>query len=649
MKKRILLLALALLMLLSGCTGNWKFVIPELKSSSEIALEEGNIPDSKADTEEEQTNQLTPFSANPVTEIHCVQPSAVPSLLPAKNGNILICWTDYEKMITCFRMVNPVSDTIAASLDLEGCLDLFPESFTDHGFVLRDADNNQWIFLDSEIRKITSFQAESLDGFFSHDRSRFYYLKDRILYCADTTCGESSPLELPFDLRFSQITGFHPVDNSIALHLYISPFGTECGTAILDLDHNTFSMAHTALYQTTFGEKYVKLLHFDEQAMQYDVTYCGSESSKYIPALRFTQTGELVAVSGADYLLGVGEETELFCLSDGVASCSLSQNGIAGEFRAVCWNSETRQLIGSVWKGSSALVYALCPELLTFSEVEEAQSAQTPITVDPVISEKYWGSLSGSVLPENMQELRKLADRLEETYGIQVFLSDQGKELTEFCNYELVTTDNMNQEDEVKGIRNFLTALDQSLSMYPEGFFWQFQSVSKDGGLCFLPVEQVVNDNGVIGVCYENVDWCVIALDVRTDEMVGYLCHEIWHAIEYKLIGEDYTVFSEEVWQKMNPDGFEYNEHRSTPDVRPYRWSLFDEEGEVYFIDDYARTNSKEDRARLMEYVMAKPEFYERIQASPALMAKLQYMCEAVRKFFKDENWNIVKWEQLLE
>lgn len=585
----------------------------------------------------------------PSAELSCVEPCTMPSLLAAKDGNLLVCWSDYDAEITYLRIVDIDADSVIKSLDIDGCVDLFPESFNDKGFILRDGVHERWISLDSELNISAEFPAWDMNGFFSHDRSRFYFLKNGAIYYADTAEGSVHPLGLPMNLRFNQIAAFHAKEDIIALHVYTSPFSTECGTAILDLNSGEFSMVQNRIYQPSFGKEFIKLMHFDEQAMQYELTYCGGESALYIPAARFLNMDELASVNGADYIVGVGEATELYRLSDGFASCSLEQYGITGEFRNACWLEEGGLLVGSVWKDSATKLYALRTELLDFSGNEAAQSIETPMAVDIDISRNYWGKLSGNSLPESMQGLRELADRIEEEYGVQILLSSQSEELASYCNFELILPTNMSKADELARTGYFLGSLEKSLSMYPEGFFEQFRSEAKDGGLCFFPVEQIISDIGAIGVCYEGAGWQAIAMDIRTEDMIGYICHEIWHATENKIISDNYSSFVEDVWMRFNPEGFYYNDAMEKPDPVPFRWTLFDEENGAYFIDDYARTNSKEDRARLMEYAIARPDFHERIKACPALMAKLKYMCEAVNMYFDTTGWPKTPWESFIE
>ncbi len=104
------------------------------------------------------------------------------------------------------------------------------------------------------------------------------------------------------------------------------------------------------------GQKYIKLLRFDNEAMQYEVTYCSSGGAKQIPATQFAQNVELVSVSGADYLVGIENSTELLRLSNGVESCS-------SLFRV-------RPVLTLIKAGAQTLesqqIFVLCGRVLTF-------------------------------------------------------------------------------------------------------------------------------------------------------------------------------------------------------------------------------------------------------------------------------------------
>ena len=69
---------------------------------------------------------------------------------------------------------------------------------------------------------------------------------------------------------------------------------------------------------------------------------------------------------------------------------------------------------------------------------------------------------------------------------------------------------------------------------------------------------------------------------------------------------------------------------------------------ETYFVDGYAQSNAKEDRARIMEYFMTHEDEARLLIQSPCIRQKLQWMSAAVRRCFNTTGWDNVRWEALL-
>ncbi len=65
-------------------------------------------------------------------------------------------------------------------------------------------------------------------------------------------------------------------------------------------------------------------------------------------------------------------------------------------------------------------------------------------------------------------------------------------------------------------------------------------------------------------------------------------------------------------------------------------------------MDAYSRTNAKEDRARIMEYIMATEDVAGALVQSPAIAQKLQIMCRAIRENFDTSSWGELRWERVL-
>ena len=61
------------------------------------------------------------------------------------------------------------------------------------------------------------------------------------------------------------------------------------------------------------------------------------------------------------------------------------------------------------------------------------------------------------------------------------------------------------------------------------------------------------------------------------------------------------------------------------------------------------KTNAKEDRARLMEYIMCADWEARQMMDHPVLKAKLQILSDAIREAFDTEGWEDVRWERFFD
>ena len=271
------------------------------------------------------------------------------------------------------------------------------------------------------------------------------------------------------------------------------------------------------------------------------------------------------------------------------------------------------------------------------------------MVVDDELAKNYWGDVYGSLVANNLKEARKYADKIEEKYGVKILLSSQCKETAAFCEYPIDLTDTMDETEEVKNICRMLEALERGLGLYPKGFTEQFRDSRGDGGLCFLIVGHIETGFGAEGVTYERYGWQYIALDSnQTFGLEGIVCHELWHATENYILSRDYTAFTLDKWSELNPKGFAYYQDATQTDPNQ-KWTLYNSAIEdIYFVDSYACVDQKEDRARIMEFIMAYEDESKVLIKSPHIRKKLEIMCSAVRNTFDTSRWKDVRWERLL-
>lgn len=592
-----------------------------------------------------------PLLDQPVKTLSCVQSAAMPMLLPLGDGRVLAGWVDYDRAITSLAVVDVATDRTVTSRELEGCWELQEQQFSDGRAVLFNWEASTWQFVGADLADIGTFSSDQTGGFFSLDGSRYYFVQDDVLCRADVAGGQTERVALETDMRFMDVAGRYPDSDTLFLHCLLSPYSTESGTAVLDPETGAYTMLQKDWYATYYGADSPELLWFNNETMGYDVLYA-SEGRYYRAdaALLHADEADILPVSGSAYLLGVAQDTTLYRLESGISACLLQAEQLGGALRNAVWLPE-QVLVGCVYGGGAFHLTAIDPAQLTFTQVSDGIAVDDPMAVDTALTEVYWNSLNGQPLPATLQEARDYADQLEERYGVTILLSAQGQEACEAVwDAVVTTTDQWPLEDEPYAIARTLEALDRTLALYPEGFFRQMRNTMGEGGVRFIPVGHIENDVNAVGLTYETYGWQNIYIDVTLGTFESVICHEIWHATEGVISYRDWVSFDPGNWSVCNPDGFFYNEDVEDADPNPSRWTFnYEMDAQnVYFVDAYARTNAKEDRARIMEYVMANEDLAGALMQSPYITQKLEIMCQAIRNSFDTSAWGDLRWERLL-
>lgn len=592
-----------------------------------------------------------PLLDQPVKTLSCVQSAAMPTLLPLGDGRVLAGWVDYDRAITSLAVVDVATDRTVTSRELEGCWELQEQQFSDGRAVLFNWEASTWQFVGADLADIGTFSSDQTGGFFSLDGSRYYFVQDDVLCRADVATGQTERVALESDMRFLDVSGILPDSDTLFLHCLLSPYSTESGTAVLDPETGAYTMLQKDWYATYYGADSPELLWFNNETMGYDVLYA-SEGRYYRAdaALLHADEADILPVSGSAYLLGAAQDTTLYRLESGISACLLQAEQLGGALRNAVWLPE-QVLVGCVYGGGAFHLTAIDPAQLTFTQVSDGIAVDDPMAVDTALTEVYWNSLNGQPLPATLQEARDYADQLEERYGVTILLSAQGQEACEAVwDAVVTTTDQWPLEDEPYAIARTLEALDRALALYPEGFFRQMRNTMGEGGVRFIPVGHIENDVNAVGLTYETYGWQNIYIDVTLGTFESVICHEIWHATEGVISYRDWVSFDPGNWSVCNPDGFFYNEDVEDADPNPSRWTFnYEMDAQnVYFVDAYARTNAKEDRARIMEYVMANEDLAGALMQSPYITQKLEIMCQAIRNSFDTSAWGDLRWERLL-
>lgn len=586
-----------------------------------------------------------------VQQLQCVRPEALSALRSAGDGRVLLVWADYEQGRTTVQLLDTERDALAREVTLEGVWDLKEQSFADGGFALCDRESNTWKLLDGALAEKGTLTAENVDGWFSYDGAAYYFLRDGVLLRQAVAGGAAEPVALSPELRFLELTAYDAESGRMAALFLLSPYGSECGTAIFDPATGEFTLLRKERYQVSFSGEELCLLRFDEEKMGYSALFGGGDTFRFADAALFSETGgDLYAIPGSPYLMGVETgRSVLYRAGENIESWALTDSGIGGEMYSCCWLKETGLLVGAVYREGAFRLYAVDPAQLAFRTAAESVPADMSVMVDTSAAQFYWDTAAGLPVAENLQEARQQADELERQYGVRILLSSQCREAAALCDRAITLTDTLSADEELAGVQRGLESLRRSLRLYPEGFPAQFRNSAGEGGLLFLLVAAIESDYGVVGCTYEGAGWQYIALDVcNTMDMDSITCHEIWHATENHILSQDYMAFDWDAWQALNPEGFLYSGDGTLQDPAQAGILYTAPIEDVYFVDSYGCVAATEDRARIMEFFMAHDDDAAQLIRSPHIRQKLQWMCDRVRRSFDTTGWGTPRWERLL-
>lgn len=249
--------------------------------------------------------------------------------------------------------------------------------------------------------------------------------------------------------------------------------------------------------------------------------------------------------------------------------------------------------------------------------------------------------LGGEILP---QEYYDRAKNLSEKYGIHIKIADQ-------C-----ATDHgdktAQQESDPDKVSAGLTALEKALSSYPDGFFEQLyygayrtieinlmgEIVNKEEIEGYSPTAFVQHENGKIKM--------VLNIDTSSDILEQNFYHESSHMIdkvlEHDALYREDALYSEEMWASFNPEEFislnpENGGYFGSYEIMPMEY--FQEAFTPYFVSDYGKSFSTEDRATIFENAMlGNTQIFSR-NVSEALNRKLEYYCKCIRDCFDTTGW----------
>jgi hypothetical protein len=238
-----------------------------------------------------------------------------------------------------------------------------------------------------------------------------------------------------------------------------------------------------------------------------------------------------------------------------------------------------------------------------------------------------------------LEQCAAFAADLSSKYGIQILI---GEDTVTFSpdHYSFLP------EHQVPVILKQLEELDHALSLYPQDFLSQLAPSDQSVTICLVrKISGSTDSNGLespVGLQFwdsATTPYIAIASGADTAQNIH---HEIFHIIDSRVLS---TCNAYDHWDDLNPTDFSYDYDYVT-NLRRDDWVWVIGE-DPYFIDLYAMSFPKEDRARIMEYAMT--EGHASVLSTPALQAKLYQICSGIREAFLLEGSAApLPWEQYL-
>lgn len=592
-----------------------------------------------------------PFTMAEKTKILNLIFDSMPEVCELEGSRLMFVWNVYDydaeadsnSTVTHIVVYDLSNDSVVIEKTLDGQFNIAKTDV----LALYDVANNSYCFLDDNFEVAQTVDTPFSAGIMSPDLMHYYYA-DANNFLIDYNCtdGTSRKIEVGGNLPVDSVVSFF--GDALLVRIRTSPYVNGMVNALIDpesgnltaLSENVLEAAaaensrfisinfnrEKELMQVTFGESFE---NGEKKLTQIDAHSLGHEFLEYY------------YIAGSDYCVGMTQDdpegeaalVEHFLIgldeSGNPQYCKLDDLDL-GIAPTDGFYLKELGLVAVTGYSDGGRVALINPEKLEFTPCTDVTTATQEWTVDRSIIEDYLTQLEGTPLSAEYTDVLAHAKAIEQKYGVRILLSTQCDDTLSDGKADLSTTFG---DREVNKLESFLVMIEDSLALFPDGMFEAFRNPDRplESGILFALAGKINDLPNAIGLSDTSMGFYRIILDCDYASVSGTVCHELWHQIEQRMDDLlERASFPEDEWAKLNPEGFTYFDSyeyllQSAIDHNYYG----KHDGGVYFIDEYSHTFSKEDRARIMEYVMCGDD-WESILACPGIKAKYDSMVDKV-------------------
>lgn len=591
------------------------------------------------------SSQSNPYrQKQAVTELTCFKDDEIPQIESLGNGKILTWNNVYneetEKSQSSFQIIDIVEDKILHTLKFDkSCQvkNIYPDK------IILESDIGNFEIYDFELKKLNTIDVDYGEGFFNSNLD-YYYLDHNALFVLNTETKESQQVQVENNMRFSNLVGIY--DHYLICNPNMSYSQIPFCIAVVDLNDGKLTVCNDKYSELTATNHFKFFTQYDDKDGQLYHTYnVEDQYYTFSESLLSDKMRDFYYIPNTSYFCDLGpfiegdlqenedlrtEEAVIYKLGETITSCHLKDYGYNHGFYTLTYLEDENLIVG--YHNSLIIID---PTYLNFDNPKEIKTEDIQLRNQEII-DQYRFEPKSTV--KGLNKAKKKVKELEETYHIHFMLSTDCKnEVIDQAEYTIQTTNHYDNEEEL--ILQGLKDIESALKLYPQDFFKQLKTRAGDGGLYIYLVGGIDGDFSAVAYEFSLNNSENVVVNINEGNLKATFCHEVWHAIENVIVEKDGTALDD--WEQYNPPKFKYREiyNGYDEDNSTNKYTYFGESNmeNVYFIDAYARTFGKEDRARIVEYFMTwDKDSLKQLKKSPHIMKKIKKINEII-----NENFNI--------